>query len=273
VAAELKEEDVSEEHGPRFRWLERGEGEPVVLLHGLMGDVDHWDAALLDLDDICRPIALSLPIFDPALPETSLAALRAHVRGFLDALSLERAVVAGNSLGGHVALEMAVHHPDRVSGLILTASSGLVERSFTKGVPHRPTAAYIRAKMEETFYDPTLVTPEWVERIRQIVTTRPLAWRVLQFARSARRESIEERLPEVRVPTLLVWGKDDRITPPEVAERFHALIPESELVLLPNCGHAPMLEQPDAFNSVVWWWLHDTRFRRNPPLRGAGALR
>jgi predicted metal-dependent phosphoesterase TrpH len=80
-------------------------------------------------------------------------------------------------------------------------------------------------------------------------------------------------LPEVRVPTLLVWGKDDRITPPEVAERFHALIPESELVLLPNCGHAPMLEQPDAFNSVVWWWLHDTRFRRNPPLRGAGALR
>ena len=87
---------------PEFRWLERGEGEPVVLLHGLMG--------------------------------------------------IPRAVVGGNSLGGHVALELALSCPDRVSGLILAGSSGLFERGFSRGVPRRPTAEYVRAKLEEVVY-------------------------------------------------------------------------------------------------------------------------
>jgi 2-hydroxy-6-oxonona-2,4-dienedioate hydrolase len=116
--------------------------------------------------------------------------------------------------------------------------------------------------MEEIFYDPTLVTPEWVESIRRIVTTRRLALRVLHAARAAKRHNVEERLGDVRAPTLIVWGKEDRITPPEVAERFHAGIPGSQLVYLPNCGHAPMLERPESFNAVVSEWLIETRGHR-----------
>jgi pimeloyl-ACP methyl ester carboxylesterase len=180
----------------------------------------------------------------------------------MDALDLGPAVVGGNSLGGHAALELALAHPDRVSALVLAGSSGLFERGFTRGVPHRPGPAFVREKMEEVFFDPALVTAAGVERVRRIVTTRDLARRVLQVARAARLHNVAARLPGIRVPTLLVWGREDRVTPPEVAERFHALIPGSDLVLLPRCGHAPMLERPERFAAVVGDWLAATRARR-----------
>src|SRR5262249_44257479 len=121
---------------------------------------------------------------------------------------------------------------------------------------------YVRDKMTEVFHDPRLVTPEWVERVRRILTDRALARRVLSLAASAKRHSLAARLHEIRVPTLLVWGQDDRITPPEVARRFHALIPDAALVFLRECGHAPMLERPEAFAAVVGDWLGDSRTRR-----------
>jgi pimeloyl-ACP methyl ester carboxylesterase len=257
---------------PQFRWLERGEGEAVILLHGLMGEMDHWEVALEALGDLCRPLAPMLPIFDPALTETSIAALARHVLTLLDALEIGRAVVGGNSLGGHVAIELALRWPERVSGLILTGSSGLFERGFARNVPHAPSAEYVRAKMQEVVYDPALVTPSWVEAIRGLLTTRATAMRVLRFARAARHHSLESELPRLAVPTLLVWGKDDRITPPDVAERFHALIPNSELVYLPNCGHAAMLEQPRAFADVVGQWLQETAPQR-APAPGLGGSR
>ena len=248
---------------PRFRWLERGDGQPVLLLHGLMGEMDHWKSTLDALGPYRRPIALELPIFDPDLTEVSVPALADYVRRFLEALELPPAVVGGNSLGGHVALELALTYPGWVDGLILTGSSGLFERSFSPHhVPHAPTRAYVRERMEEIFYDPALVTPEWVEAIRRVVTTRRTALRVLQVARAAKRHNVEERLSQINVPTLLVWGKDDRITPTDVAKRFHARIRGSQLVYLPNCGHAPMLERPEAFNAAVAEWLVDTRARR-----------
>jgi pimeloyl-ACP methyl ester carboxylesterase len=251
-----------------FRWLERGDGEPVVFLHGLMGRMDHWEETLDALESVCRPIALSLPILEVDLPEASIEEVGRYVVRFLDALDLPRAVIGGNSLGGHVALEMALSHGDRVSGLILTGSSGLFERSFTRGVPHRPSGTYVREKMEEIFFDPCLVTAEWVESVRQVVTTPASALRVIRFARAAKRHNLEDRLASIETPALLVWGRNDRITVPDVAERFHALLPDSRLVFLSSCGHAPMLERPAAFNDAVTEWLVDTRDRRGAVLVG-----
>lgn len=266
------EENVSETT-TQFRWFERGEGEAVVFLHGLMGNPDHWEASLEALGDLCRPIALALPLLDPRFSETTIPALASYVVSFLDGLAIPRAVLGGNSLGGHVALEAALAWPERVGGLILTGSSGLFERSYTTGVPLRPTAAYVRSKMEEVVHDPRLVTPSWVEAVRQIVTTRATARRVLRFAGAARRHRLEERLPAIRIPTLIVWGKEDRITPLEVGERFHALIPESQLWVIANCGHAPMLEQPDAFSALTREWLEETWARRARLAAAAAATR
>lgn len=255
---------MGEHSHPQHRWLERGSGEPVVLLHGLMGQAHHWDDVLDVLAPACRAIAPTLPILDPALTEVSMAALGRHVVGLLDALAIERAVIGGNSLGGHIALTVALGYPDRVAGLVLAGSSGLFERSFTRGVPHRPTSDYVREKMKEVVYDPSLVTPGWVESIRCTVTTPATALRVVRFARAAKRDNVEARLSELAVPTLLVWGADDRITPPEVAERFHSLIADSKLVVLTQCGHAPMLEQPQSFGRLVRAWLEETPLRRGP---------
>jgi pimeloyl-ACP methyl ester carboxylesterase len=273
TSAPDEEVTMSDNAWPEFRWLERGEGEPVLFLHGLMGQMDHWELTLEALADICRPMALALPILDPGLRETSIEALGRHVGRFLAAIDMPRVVIGGNSLGGHVALELALSYPERVSGLILTGSSGLFERSFTRGVPHRPTAEYVRAKMEEVFYRPDLVTPEWVESVRRTVTAPASALRVLRFARAAKRHSVEGRLEAIRVPTLLVWGRNDRITPPPVAERFRSLIADSELALLSACGHAPMLERPEVFAAVVAEWLSATRPRREARPALAGGLR
>lgn len=242
---------------PRFRWLERGEGRPVVLLHGLLGHMHYWDTTLDMLGGGCRAIAPTLPVFDDDLPEISIAELTRWVVRLLDALNLERAVLGGNSLGGHVALAMALSHPGRVTGLVLTGSSGLFERSSMPVVPVRPSRDVVGQKLEEVFYDRRLVTPEWVESVWRTLTTRDTALRVLRFVRAARRDTVAADLGRIHVPTLLVWGAEDRITPPAIAGRFASLIPGAQLVFLRRCGHAPMLEQPVAFGAVVRAWLED----------------
>lgn len=258
---------------PEFRWLERGAGEPVVLLHGLMGQMHHWDAVLEAAGAGYRAIAPTLPVFHPDLGETTVGALGRYVLRLLDALDIQRAVLGGNSLGGHVALRLALEHPDRVSGLVLTGSSGLFERGFTSGVPHRPDRAWVRRKMEEVFWDPALVTDGWVEDVHRLVTTPASALRILRLARDARRDNLEERLGEIRVPTLLIWGFDDRITPLEVAERFRALIPDTHLWHLSQCGHTPMLERPAVFADVLVDWLEGTKSRREIAVPQLGGVR
>jgi 2-hydroxy-6-oxonona-2,4-dienedioate hydrolase len=255
---------MTEADRPQFRWIEHGEGEPLLFLHGLLGDMYHWEASVEALAGTCRPLALNLPIFEPTLEAPSIAALGRHIVRFLDALDIARVVLGGNSLGGHVALHLALTVPERIAGLILTGSSGLFERGISGRAPHRPSLEYVRARMEEVFYDSSLVTPAWVEAVRGLVTERRTALRVLRFAQAAKRHTIEDRLRDIRVPTLIVWGKEDRITPVEVGERFHALIPDSQYWVLTNCGHghAPMLEQPHAFNAIVREWLHETWPRR-----------
>jgi pimeloyl-ACP methyl ester carboxylesterase len=181
----------------------------------------------------------------------------------MDALGIERAVVGGNSLGGHVAVRLALRWPDRVSGLILTGSSGLFERSFTRRVPHRPGREFVREKMGEMFYDRRLVTPAWVESMHRALTEPFTALRAVRFARAAKRDNVGERLDAITAPTLVVWGADDRITPPAIAERFHSRIPDARLVFLRRCGHAPMLERPQAFAALVRAWLEETRLRRH----------
>jgi 2-hydroxy-6-oxonona-2,4-dienedioate hydrolase len=264
---------VSHGGSSRFCWNEGGTGEPILLLHGLLGESSHWTASIEALVGCYRPIALTLPIFEPWLAETSPIELAECVRTFLESQGISHAVIGGNSLGGHVALELALVHPDRVSALILTGSSGLFERSFTQGVPHRPDSRWVREKMQEIFFDPALATSEWVESVQRLLSNRDSVLRLLQAARAAKRRNIEAHLPAIRVPTCLIWGEDDHITPLDVAWRFHALIPRSNLFLLPRCGHAPMLEQPEAFNTILADWLWRTREERREPALAIGVAR
>ena len=247
---------------PEFRWLEQGAGEPVLLLHGLMGQMHHWDPVIEGLAPRYRPIALTMPVLDAALADVSVGGLTAHVLRFLDALDIPRVIVGGNSLGGLVGLTFAMAHSDRVSGLILSGLPGLPERATARRSWRRPSREYVRRKMEEAVFDPSLITETWVESMRAIMATPASALRVLRLARDARRHNVEHGLGAIGVPTLLIWGREDRITSPELAERFHALIPDAQLVLLARCGHTSMLERPVAFTDAVADWLETTRERR-----------
>lgn len=173
------------------------------------------------------------------------------MEAFLDAERVMPAVVVGHSLGGHVALDLALHAPERVRTLVLSGSSELLEPSGTRGVPRRPSAEFVRERMTEAFHDPAMVTAERVDAVRDILSRRGYPLRAIQVSRSARRSNVEDRLSEIRCPTLLVWGTEDRITPRDVAIRFLNRIPSATLRLVPKCGHAPMLEHPEAFARAV----------------------
>jgi pimeloyl-ACP methyl ester carboxylesterase len=155
-----------------------------------------------------------------------------------------------------VGLVYVLKHPERVKSLILTGSSGLFENGMGDSYPKRGDYEYIRRKTEETFYDPRTATKELVDEVFGIVNERMKVLRVLSLAKSAIRHNLAEELPRIDKPTLLIWGNNDTVTPPFVANEFRRLIPNSELHFIDRCGHAPMMELPDEFNVILEKFLH-----------------
>jgi 2-hydroxy-6-oxonona-2,4-dienedioate hydrolase len=161
----------------------------------------------------------------------------------------------GNSLGGHIATLLAVELPERVRGLILTGSSGLFERGFSNVPGTRPKWEWIYTKCCEVFYDACHVTDALVKSVMDAIYDRRKARILIQLAKSAKRDNIAGKLKEISCPTLIIWGKQDKVTQSEVAEEFNRKIRHSKLVWLNNCGHAPMIEHPMKFGrEVARWW-------------------
>lgn len=227
--------------GPRRATLE---SDPLVLLHGLFGRPENWDAVRDGLAPRRRVLVPSLPLLDLPRDRDPVESLGAFVRDAMAAAGIERAVLVGNSLGGHVALRLALEHPGCVRGLVLAGSSGLFERGFDNSVPRRPTEAYMRAKMAEVFHDPAHVTDALVAEVSAIVADLRNVARIIWLARWAKHDNLAAVLPRIGCPVLLAWGADDRITPPAVAHEFHAALPDAELHFIDACGHAPMIERP-----------------------------
>ena len=174
----------------------------------------------------------------------------------MDHLKIEKASLLGNSMGGHIGLIFTKLFPDRVDSLILTGSSGLYENAFGNSFPRRGDYDYIKTKTEEVFYDPKVATKDLVDRVFKITNKRDTIIRLLAFAKSAIRHNMAEDLPKMKLPVCLIWGKEDKVTPPHVAEEFHSLLPNSSLFWVDKCGHAPMWEHPKEFSEIVLKWLN-----------------
>ncbi|NNL93664.1 MAG: alpha/beta hydrolase, partial [Saprospiraceae bacterium] len=155
------------------------------------------------------------------------------------------------SLGGHLAQLYTLDNPSIVKSLILTGSSGLFENAMGNTFPKRGDYEFIKKKAELVFYDPKTATPELVDEVYNTVNDRSKAIRVVVTAKSAVRNNLENIIHNISAPTLLVWGRQDDITPPFVAEKFNELIPNSRLEFIDKCGHAPMMERPDEFNEIL----------------------
>lgn len=241
---------IKEENG--FRYIESGtDGETLMLLHGLFGALSNFEGIIKRFSGQYNIVVPMLPIYEMPIFEVSVMGLVDFVTRFVRFKGYSKVHLLGNSLGGHIALLYALAHPENISSITLTGSSGLFESAFGTAFPKRGDYEYIKRKTGDTFYDPEVATKELVDEVFGIVNDRNKAIRVVATAKSAVRHNLGDKLHKIEAPTLLIWGKQDAVTPPFVAEKFNELIPHSRLHFLDKCGHAPMMEKPDEFNSIL----------------------
>ncbi|WP_214228526.1 alpha/beta hydrolase [Pedobacter sp. B4-66] len=241
--------EVIEEDG--FKFVEAGKGETLVLLHGLMGELSNWEDVIDHFKQNYHVIVPILPIYELPILTLGVKSLSKYIHRFIKFKKLGQVVLIGNSLGGHVGLVFTVSHQEHVKALVLTGSSGLYENAFGGSFPRRESYDYIKEKVEFTFYDPATATKELVDEVYKSVNDRSRVIRILALAKSAIRHNMSKDLARITIPVSLIWGKQDKVTPPEVAEEFHELLPNSELNWVDLCGHAPMMERPQVFNEYL----------------------
>lgn len=245
----------------KYTYVEEGKGHPLVLLHGLMGGLSNFDAILKNFSKKgFRVIIPSLPLYNLPILGTNVGGLAKYIIQFLNYKELPPSTLVGNSLGGHIALLVAKKKPELVHSLVLTGSSGLYERSFGDSFPKRGDYQYVEKKAREVFYDPKVATKELVDEVYEIVNNRLKVLKTLYMARSAMKNNMSKDLSLIKAPTCLIWGKQDQVTPPEVAIEFNRLL-SSDLYWIDKCGHAPMMEHPEEFIKILESWI--SRFELN----------
>jgi len=246
--------EVIEDDG--FKYIEAGKGETLVLLHGLMGELSNWEPVIDHFKDRYHIVVPILPIYELPILTLGVRSLSKYIHKFIKYKKLSQVVLIGNSLGGHVGLVFTIAHQENVKALVLTGSSGLYENAFGGSFPRRESYEYIREKVAYTFYDPATATKELVDEVYKTVNERSRVIRILALAKSAIRHNMSKDLSRITIPVSLIWGKQDKVTPPEVAEEFHQLLPNSELNWVDKCGHAPMMERPEIFNEYLNTFLN-----------------
>jgi len=236
-----------------FKYMEVGpaDGEVLLLLHGLLGALSNFEGIIDKFKGSYRVCIPMLPIFEMPLRKVGIGGLVDYVDRFVDYKEYEKVNILGNSLGGHLCQLYALKRPEKIHSMTLTGSSGLFESAMGSTFPKRGNYEYIKDKTEMVFFDPAIATKELVDDVYNTVNDRNKAIRVVATAKSAVRHNLADKLHAIKAPTLLIWGKEDGVTPVFVGEKFHELLPNSELILVDECGHAPMMERPEEFNDIL----------------------
>ncbi|SKB58484.1 Pimeloyl-ACP methyl ester carboxylesterase [Salegentibacter holothuriorum] len=245
----------------KFTYLEQGEGTPIVILHGLMGGLSNFDGVTEYFPKHGYKVVIpELPLYSMSLLKTSVQTFAKYLKEFVDFKGYDKVILLGNSLGGHIALLATKLYPEMVEALVITGSSGLYENSMGESYPRRGDYEFIKKKAQDVFYDPEVATKEIVDEVYETVSDRNKLVKTLAIAKSAIRHNMAKDLPKMKTPTCIIWGKDDHVTPPEVAEDFQRLLPDADLYWVDKCGHAAMMEHPIEFNELLHAWLKKRNF-------------
>jgi pimeloyl-ACP methyl ester carboxylesterase len=242
-------------HDHDFQFIEEGNGPVLLLLHGLFGALSNWKDVITHFSPNYRIVIPLMPIYSLPVLNTNVKALSEFVHDFIGHRQYKDITLIGNSLGGHVTLVYVKKYPQNIRAMVLTGSSGLYENAMGGTFPKREDYNFIKQKVEYTFYDPKTATKELVDEVFGIVNDKGKLIRILSLAKSAIRHNMSDDLRFMNLPACLIWGKNDNVTPPEVAEEFHRLLPNSDLYWIDQCGHAPMMEQAAEFNKILDSWL------------------
>ncbi|HSD13432.1 MAG TPA: alpha/beta hydrolase [Flavobacterium sp.] len=240
----------------KYRYFEAGEGTPIIILHGLMGGLSNFEGVANFFPQHGYKVVIpELPLYTNNILKTNVKAFSRFVKDFITYKGFDKVILLGNSLGGHIALYHTKMYPEKMAGLVITGSSGLYESAMGESYPKRGDYEYIRKKAEDVFYDPKVATKEIVDDVYATVNDRIKLIKTLTIAKSAIRHNMAKDLPKMTTPTCIIWGKNDIVTPPNVAEDFDRLLPNSDLYWIDKCGHAAMMEHPDEFNKIMLSWL------------------
>ena len=244
-----------------YRYIEVGEGTPIIVLHGLMGGLSNFDAVTNFFGNNGYKIIIpELPIYTMSLLTTNVKSFANYLKDFIEFKGLDSVILLGNSLGGHIGLYHTKLYPKKVKALVITGSSGLYESAMGSGYTKRSDYEVIKKKAQDVFYDPAVATKEIVDEVYETVNDRNKLVKTLAIAKSAIRHNMAKDLPKMQTPTCIIWGKNDNVTPPDVAEEFHELLPDSDLFWIDKCGHAAMMEHPEEFNKILNNWLDNRGF-------------
>jgi pimeloyl-ACP methyl ester carboxylesterase len=277
-AKELKRVEVD---GIPINYVDVGSGEeePVVLVHGLGGQWQNWLENIPRLARERRVLALDLPGFgltpEPSDGEISISGYGRCVDAFCERLGLGQVDMVGNSMGGFVAAEVAIQFGQRVSRLVLVSAAGITSADSLQApiltfgrvasalatnsaarhrrVASRPISRH--AALALVARHPRLLKPDLAYEGFFKGAGKPGFDEAL---RACLDYDFRDRLPDVKVPTLIVWGEKDSIIPVRDADEFERLIPDSRKVVMKDTGHIPMAERPQAFNDVLVEFLAET---------------
>ncbi|MEL7529873.1 MAG: alpha/beta hydrolase [Bacteroidota bacterium] len=239
-----------------FQYVEQGSGPAIVVLHGLFGALSNFSDVLDHFSQNYQVVIPIMPLYEKNSIDPSIDGLTDYIEAFIEHKGLDQVTLLGNSLGGHIALVYSLRHPDKVSALVLTGSSGLFESGMGSTFPRRGSIEFVQERVAYTFYDPKVATKDLVDEVFSIVNENFKTLRVVKIARSAQRHNMSKDVGNIQTPTLLIWGLNDNITPPRVAHEFDKLIPNTDLHFIDRCGHAPMMERPTEFNQILERYLN-----------------
>lgn len=260
--------------GETVHYMAAGEGPPLVLVHGFLSWSYTWRRNLAALATRARVVAPDLRGFGLSAKESrrghSLSDQVELLGAVMDALSIDQTVLCGHSMGGEIAMRFALRYPERVRALILVASSGYVtriERPMERWIRKIPVlgALFVRAavlnrrfaasSLRTGYFDPLLVAEQDVDAYLLPARAPGAAGALLSMVRDMDFGASSARWPEISHRSLLIWGENDPWIPLAHGQRLHAHLPQSELVVFPQCGHLPQEEHPDRFNRSVLAFL------------------
>lgn len=251
----------------------RTDPQPIVLLHGTSASLHTWDGWAAALKGQRRVIRMDLPGFGLTGPmpdgDYRLTRYVNFVIALLDQLGVQQAVLAGNSFGGNLAWKIAVDHPQRVSKLVLVDAAGYPfdPASMPIGfkiaqipalrpmMEHTLPRSMIESSVRNVYGDPSKVTPELVDRYQELTLRSGNRSALVERFRQSPSGEFTAQIPQVRQPTLILWGGQDRLIPPDNALRFQRDIAGSRLVMFDALGHVPHEEDPEQTVAAVQAFL------------------
>lgn len=233
-----------------------GKGDQTVLfLHGLFGTPEHWRRVMERLADRYRVIAPQLPVDQqPGRRQHGINAIHElsdQVADLIRSMQIEPFVLCGNSLGGLIAIDLCARDKEFSKGLVLAGSAGLFEKNPIGGMRPKPSREFVKNTVSGIVHKQELITDQLVDEWYSSVLDRDYVRFVLRVSRATRDRTVEEELSELDLPTLIIWGSEDAITPPATGREFQRRIKGSKLQFIDDCGHAPNWEQPEAFADLL----------------------